>query len=817
MLDFFRRYQRSFFIVITVVIIVSFSFFGTFQTFSNREQEDKVAFTAIDGSKVRKSELSDMVAFLTSDAHDFLFSNTSSGNALNDGVISNDFLETGLAQVIAAPYLPEIGEEEQTRLEREKRYTPYAHPKAPFLTAEQIWAYYAPDIKNNFERLRSYDSARSFDAFSTRVNLFVAERKFPAPYLKQFLRYQESSHKWLPQDPNLAYQNLALFGYYNAQDWFGRNFIELMAQYIINSAKIAEQKGYKVTKEEALGSLFRNAESAFRDSRSQGLITGANAGDFFQDQLRRLGLDQSRAVKVWTQVLLFRTLFFENADSVLVDTSTYAPFYHHLNEYVDIDYFQLPQEFRFSSIRELEQFAIYLSAVGVPQNQTKKQELLILPEQFLSPSEVKKAYPELVERKVVLRWSNVNKDQLQTKIGVKNTWEWQVADKNWNKLKEKYPELAGKADDSLEARLAILDKVDPARRSQIDSFSRQEIIEEHPEWIKKALEEAALQEEEVSLREQGGKLPFEGIKDQLQLLTLIDSAPLNEWSDKLSHYSQDGVHIYRIQVLDRSKPELVLSFADAKADRTMDKLLDKTLESSYSRLRTKEPALFLKDDGEWKPFKDVKDNVANLYFESLLSKLDREVEIAKEKIPGFTDWSDRQKARLQVALLPFVEQAKKTMQANPEKASQYIQASTSEPETTVKSASPEQFKLVQKRERLVRRDPTYVADPALAFTLHLGVISPVNSYQQSGPAFFAVVDKGYLSATEQVRAKVLEERELLGREALAELGRELLHQMRKKDALQLEISHDEVPQATTSAVQAQSTASSDSSDSSGDE
>src|SRR5262249_5345996 len=151
------------------------------------------------------------------------------------------------------------------------------------------WAYYAPDIKSNFDSLRSYDSARSYDAFSTRLNLFVAERRFPSAYLKQFLRYQEQSHKWLAQDPNLAYQNLALFGYINVQDWFGRNFVDLVAQYIINSAKVAEQKGYKITKEEALGSLFRNAESAFRESRSQGRITATNAGDFFQEQLRRLG------------------------------------------------------------------------------------------------------------------------------------------------------------------------------------------------------------------------------------------------------------------------------------------------------------------------------------------------------------------------------------------------------------------------------------------------------------------------------------------------------------------------------------------------
>src|SRR5262245_39241440 len=144
MLEFFRRYQRAFFIVITAVIIISFSFFGTFQTFSNKEQEDKVVFTALDGTKVRRSEVSDMINFLTSDAHEYIFSSSGTGNALNDGVIANDILAAGLAPIIADPYLTEISQELQPRLEREKRYKPYAHPRAPFLTAEQIWAYYAP-------------------------------------------------------------------------------------------------------------------------------------------------------------------------------------------------------------------------------------------------------------------------------------------------------------------------------------------------------------------------------------------------------------------------------------------------------------------------------------------------------------------------------------------------------------------------------------------------------------------------------------------------------------------------------------------------
>lgn len=369
---------------------------------------------------------------------------------------------------------------------------------------------------------------------------------------------------------------------------------------------------------------------------------------------------------------------------------------------------------------------------------------------------------------------------------MKNTWEWQVQDKNWQQLKERYSELAGKSDESQEARLSILDKLDPARRTLVDSYSRSMIIEENPEWIKKALDEAETKEEEVALRESGGKMPFEGVKNQSALLALIDSAPLNEYSDALAAFSEDGVHVYRIQVLDRSKPEVILSFAEAKKDGTLDKMLDKTLESSYSRLRTKESALFLKEDGEWKPFKEVKENVAALYFEPLFSKLDRDIEVYREKMPHAVDWNSREKARLAVSLLPFVDQARTALQANSEDVGEWIQQVTAAAPASVASTGPAQFKLVKNRERLVRRDPSFVANPAVAFSLNIGVTSPLAVYQQSGPSFFTVIEKGFLPYSEQLKAKVLEERELLGKEALVQLGRHLLSEMQEKGAIDLD-------------------------------
>ncbi|MBS0635237.1 MAG: hypothetical protein JSR37_07220 [Verrucomicrobia bacterium] len=778
MLEFFRRYQRGFFIVITVVIVISFSFFGTFQTFADRDRDDKVAFVALDGSKVRSSELHDMVAFLTGDSHDYLFSGGGSGNALNDGVLAADILESGLAQVIATPYLPEIGEEQQARLDREKRYKPYVHPKAPFLTSEQIWTYYAPDVKSNFDLLRSADNAKTKDAFNARVNLFVAERNFPAPYLKQFLRYQESSHKWLPQDPNLMHADLSLFGYHSTQDWFGRHFVELCAQFIINSAKIAEQKGFTITREEAIGSLYRNAEESFRELKAQGATAAQNVGEFFQDQLRRLGIDQSRAVKLWTDILLFRTLFFENADSVLVDTSSYKDFFHHLNEYVDIDLYQLPEALRFASMRDLQQFALYLTAVRPAQENSKNAKSLALPTVLASAQQVKKAYPELVERTYLVKAAKVNKESLETKVGVKATNQWQVEDKNWAQLKERYPELAKKDDSTRDARLKLLDGLDPARKAQIDTYSRQKIVEAHPEWLALALHEAPVEEKEITLREQGGDVPFEGFKNTLQLITLLDKAPLNEQSPDLAMLTQDNVHYVQLELLDRSKPERVLTFSEAQEDGTMSKLLNKVLESSYSRIRSKEPSLFLKENGEWKPFKDVKDQVGEYYFEDLFRSLDHEMQVYKQRMPNFTDWSNRQEAILAISLLPYVQEESQIAKEKLAKGEEWPDA----------TAEKNQFALVKSRERVVRSGPNYAVNPEIAFSLEKESFSPLTSYQNSGACFFTVVSKGFLSSNELIRTKVFDERDMLGRAAVVQYAENILADMQKKGAYNLENS-----------------------------
>ena len=754
MLDFFRRYQKGLFIVITIVIIISFSFFGTFQAVHGRDVEDKPAFTAVDGSKVLSSELNDMVLFLSQDSYDTMFSASPfAGNALNDGALAHDIIDTGLATVIVGSYLEEVGADQQVKLEREKRYKTYQHPRAPFISASQVWNYYAPDIAKNLAKMNAQENAKSMEAFKARVNLFSAERKFPPSYLKQFLRYQETMHKWLSPDANLANYDLALFGYHNAQDWFGRRFIELAAEFIINAARFAESKGYTVTKEEALGSLFRNCEAAYRDSALANSMSVKNPSDYFQEQLRHLSMDQGRVVKVWSQILLFRRLFFDNADSVLVSPIVYEDFYKHLNEYVDVDLYQLPQEFQLKNTQELEKCIMYHAALS--QN-GKNSSQFSSPNTVATLSDIKKNHPELVEKPYHVTWKEVNKEHLQAKVGVKPMWQWQVKDENWQVLKDRYPELsnekqpeAAATGDVQEQRLRLLDAMEPARRAMVDSFSRQEIVNEHPEWLHKALQDEEAHDEVVFVRLSGGKVPFSGMSDRAALMQLFDTVQLQTQDPALASYSQDGVHYYAITIVDRQSPEAIISYEKAKSDGTLNEM--------HQKLASKDS------------------------FDGVFKELDQKVETFKNQYPTLTDWKDKTKARITAYFLPYVIQVKNVVRKEPEQESRFVNVKSEQPASVTLSA--DSYKLLKSREKLTRKDSQSVVNPAEAFSLAIDTQSDIASYPTIGLAFFNPVQKGYLAETMSVREKVLEERSLLGNDAICMLGDTLVKQMVQKKAV----------------------------------
>lgn len=578
MLGFFRRHQRYFFLMITIVIVISFSFFGTYSTINNSAGQDPVAFVAVDGTQVTRSELNQLVMFIGTDTQDkLLFGGIWGPNFLNDGVVRKDFFETGLAELLAEQYPGEIEQDLFSRHEKEKRNTLYSHPQAQFLSVPSAWNYLAPDIKTHYDALRNAQ-ANTVEGFKERVNLYLAEKRFPAPMMRQLLLYQQQQYSWLSPDPNLERTDFSLFGYHTLEDWFGPRFLRLTAEFIINASIIAEEKGYRVSKADALAELMQNSESSFKQVMSSPNLGVATSAEYFNEQLHRMQLDKNSAAAIWKKVMLFRRLFHDVGNAVFVDPMMFQKYHEFAMETVEGELYRLPPEFRLGNYRDLQKLEIYLDAISRRSDAEKSR--LILPNKFLSPAEVAKVNPELVQKRYLLEIAKYDKNKLQTKVSVKDTWNWEVDDQNWSKLQKQFSDLGTKKGVNRDERFAALDSLDDKTRNKVDEFARKAIVESHPEWLDKSLQEAESQRLVVGIRLKGGQPPILGLKNNEEFINILDKAKLIEQDPALVKYSADGNMFYRIVVLDRH-PELeVLTFKEAQQESSLDNLLDKKLENT---------------------------------------------------------------------------------------------------------------------------------------------------------------------------------------------------------------------------------------------
>jgi hypothetical protein len=131
-------------------------------------------------------------------------------------------------------------------------------------------------------------------------------------------------------------------------------------------------------------------------------------------------------------------------------------------------------------------------------------------------------------------------------------------------------------------------------------------------------------------------------------------APIGELSPTLTAYSQDKNHFYRIIVQDRHTEDGIVPLPDLLADGTLNMLLDRVLEAQYAHLRTQRPSDFMSEKGDWKPFKEVKDRVGELYYAPLMKRLDQAIEEYRKRLPKYCQWDDSKMARVAVRFLPHL-------------------------------------------------------------------------------------------------------------------------------------------------------------------
>lgn len=782
MLHVFRKYQRYIFIVITVVIVLSFSFFGTYSAMQNNTYDDPTAFIAVDGTHVTRSELEKMIQFIGTDSIDKRnLGGVWGPNFFNDGVIKNVLLETGTAAILANAFSEDILEDIKTRHEKEKQFKPYMHPQAQFIGAEAVWNYFSPGTKQSLSILQHAQNPLTEKAFDARVKLYMNEQQFPALLLKKMLMMQEQKNSWIEADPSLYYADLSLFGYHTTEDWFGKRFVSLIAEFIINSSVIAEKEGYVVTKEEAYADLLRNATLSFKENQKSPYLNVANFDQYVSEQLRRMQMDKVTAVRLWQKVLLFKRLFQEMGHSVFVAPLAFKQYNAYAKESVKGTLYQLPEEFRFANGRSLHKFEIYLDSIS-----KRKPESLELPTKFNSLDELTKTAPQLIQKRYTLDVASISKKDLQAKVSMKSMWEWEADEGNWKILTEQFPELAIKKVTNKEERFSALESLDKTTRDRVDNYARKAIIEKHPEWVSEALAKNQSKEMNVSIPLKGGKTPFKGIEDRASLFTLLD-ANHSDTDKSLDAYTQDNENYYRIRVIKTAPAKEIMTYHEADTSGVLDELLDSKLQAYYEKIRSKAPEAYQNKDGSWKPYSDVYDSIADKYFTNLMQSIGNDY--VKGMIPKDDNKNMTMSRAASLRFIKHIENAKNSVKDNASDSSFVIandEDSNSADESATRKPLDEQWKLRKKPYTMVLSSRDSTLDKTATLALKQGELSKIYTPPNGDLYFFYAEETGVEPSDEAVERQVNRMQSLLSNDAHQALTDKLLKKMMKDGNLSLD-------------------------------
>lgn len=596
MLEFFRKYQRFFLFGIAVIVIASFSFFGTFGAISSMAppEQDRVLGKAIDASDVNLLEMQALIRFISADREDVANRQTAF-NLLNDGVLRRDLIGTGIAAVLVEEQFDLVKEELEPKFQRMKTFKGYEHPEAPFLSAKGVWERFMPTVNREWSALQTEEGSGP-ELFTHAAKLYQLQGSFPSEWLRRILLMQEQQYKWLHPDPRLRQDDLSLFGFHSVTDWFGKRFVDLAAQFIHNAAIEAKQKGLEVSLEEAKSDLRRVFAESMEKIRAAKLPLQVT----YKEQLQMLRMDESEAVNVWRKVLLFREIFRDAGESALIDRLPYSEFASVASEKALVDVYQWGQSLKLRTALDVLGLNTYLKAVSSDLSTTT------LPRTFFSLEEVEKKTAELVEILYTAKVSAVDKREVALRAPLKEVWDFEIGEDGWKRLKKEFSFLQPLSANTSEERFQSLENLDPNRRTKVDLFARRCLVEKHPEWVKAALDAATGQEKQLVLS--AGNIHLPHVENSERLGTLfkeILSSPEHALAD-LQQFDS-GEAVFRFENIAKIADPKIKTLEEAKNDGSLDLLTTRVLEAEYSALKGK-----LAADLQKKAILDVKEELAAL-------------------------------------------------------------------------------------------------------------------------------------------------------------------------------------------------------------
>ncbi len=621
MLGFLRKYQRYFFLFIALVIGVSFMFFGTHQASAPaRKVDDRPLGASIDGSSMRKRAIDEIVRFIETDRQDTqLMEKRKVPNFFNDGVVRKDFLETGLGLALADHYFDALKGEIEERFIKQREFFQWRDSNPNLATSRALLEKFFPKQKESLDTFLKEDLPIEPKLLPLLMDLYLGEMALPPHFMRQSPMFGKDQS---------AREESAFSPFTCLEDWFGPSFLQLVGQFIHNAALFAKQQGYHVSFEEAKVDLFRNGVHAFQMQRSLPLDQ-AEMSSLWNRQLAYFGMDEKAAVTVWQKVMLFRRLFNDCGHAALIDSHPYQCFHSHASKTAVVDHYSLEDKSGLSNFEELLKFLYYVDVVSA-----SKCLWPALPEEFLPIEQLQKVCPKLVCRRFLVEMKRVTVKEIAQEVSLKQMWEWQLDSQNFKKLQKAFPELGiSKASDA-EGYFNELEKHPPYLRRKIDDHSLMQIAKEHPEWIIAALGEKEAELKQVAFSIDGAQGELEGIGSGEGLLKLFEKAPLKksaylagknlEVQSELELFSSDQQNYYYFQVVDRDEKWHISTFKEANDQGVLNPLFKQYLQEQYPKVRQENPSLFKTTSDEWKPFEEVRGEVALILYRELFDAIDHD-------------------------------------------------------------------------------------------------------------------------------------------------------------------------------------------------
>ncbi len=595
MLSLVRKYQKSIFLVVTVMVICSFLFFGISNSIHHQARDKDWKYgTAVDGTSISGLEMKQLVRFISSDLSDLMvFENRGNPNLFNDGALKSEIIDTGIAQELYNRFEDQLKGDLEERFQKFQAYKPYEHPQKVIGTVS-VWKHFGKEagMYNEWENFKSLDSKMDEKSFDAIARLYLAQKKFPPGILRQILLYQQYQYgNKVQADQYLQSSDLAIFNAKTAIDWFGPKFVELAALFFHNGAIEAQKLGYRVSFIEARTSLVENLMKGLRLVEPNKNVSKEEFGRFMQRQLSLVNLSEDEAVKAWQKVLITRRWLDDAGSGVFVDSQLYRSYFDYAYKVAKIDHFKLPDAVNFKSIDDMLKFEIYLDAIGERDN------LLDMPSRLYSIEEMKTRSPEFLEKRFIVDYSTQTREEIAVNVSLKNSLSWQLNESNWSRLVEEFPLLSSYSGDSQEDKHEYILKLNEKDRARIDAFVRSNIIDEHKEMIRETLARAKRTTKEIAIPLVKSGNVLNTLADHKTVLHLLESAPLRhesaeeadvESAVKLSCYTEDNDKFHSIRVIDRDREFYVMTFEKAKKSGVLDKILGEKLRNEYTNGRFKE-------------------------------------------------------------------------------------------------------------------------------------------------------------------------------------------------------------------------------------